>query len=41
VSFSFDLHSAQHGRLSTAMLCCGLEKHGIVGVWHGHGMASV
>jgi hypothetical protein len=35
--------TAQHGRLSTAVLCCGLEKKGIVGAWHGHGhgMASV
>ena len=33
--------TAQHGRLSTAVLCCGLEKNGIVGAWHGHGMASV
>jgi hypothetical protein len=24
-----------------AVLCCGLEKNGMVGVWHGHGMASV
>ena len=31
----------QHGRLSTAVLCCGLEKNGMVGAWHGHGMASV
>ena len=23
------------------MLCCGLEKNGMVGVWHGHDMASV
>ena len=23
------------------MLCCGLEKNGMVGAWHGHGMASV
>ena len=21
--------------------CCGLEKNGMVGAWHGHGMASV
>ena len=21
--------------------CCGLEKNGMVGTWHGHGMASV
>ena len=25
----------QHGRLSTAVLCCGLEKNGMVGTWHG------
>ena len=31
----------QHGRLSTVVLCCGLEKNGMVGAWHGHGMASV
>ena len=24
-----------------AVLCCGLEKNGMVGGWHGHGMASV
>jgi hypothetical protein len=29
------------GRLSTAVLCRGLEKNGIVRVWHGRGMASV
>ena len=23
------------------LLCCGLEKNGMVGAWHGHGMASV
>jgi hypothetical protein len=33
--------TAQHGRLSTAVLCCGLEKKGMVGAWHRHGMASV
>jgi hypothetical protein len=33
--------TAQHGRLSTAMLCCGLENNGKVGAWHGHGTASV
>jgi len=31
--------TAQHGRLSTAVLCCALEKNGMVGAWHGHGMA--
>ena len=25
----------------TSVLCCGLEKNGMVGAWHGHGMASV
>jgi len=25
----------QHGRLSTAVLCCGLEKNGVVRAWHG------
>ena len=33
--------TAQHGRLSTAVLCCGLEKNAMVGAWHGHVMASV
>ena len=33
--------TAKHGRLSTAVLCCGLEKNGMVGAGHGHGMASV
>ena len=33
--------TAQHGRLSTAVLCCGLEKNDMVGAWHGHGMESV
>jgi hypothetical protein len=33
--------TAQHGRLSTAVLSCGLEKNGMVGAWNGHGMASV
>jgi len=26
---------------STAVLCCGLEKNGMVGTLHGHGIASV
>ena len=30
--------TAQHGRLSMAVLCCGLEKNGMVGAWYGHGM---
>jgi hypothetical protein len=29
------------GRLSTAVLCHGIEKNGMVRAWHGHGMASV
>jgi hypothetical protein len=29
------------GRLSTAVLCRGLEKNGMVGAGHGRGMASV
>ena len=32
---------AQHGRLSTAVLCRGLEKNGMARAWHGRGMASV
>jgi len=27
--------TAHHGRLSTAVMCCGLEKNGVVGAWHG------
>jgi len=34
VSFPFDLHS-------TAVLCRGLEKNGVVRAWHGRGMTSV
>ena len=33
--------TAQHCRRETAVLCCGLEKNGMVGAWHEHGMASV
>ena len=33
--------TAQHGRLPTAVLCCGLAKNGMVRAWHGRGMASV
>ena len=33
--------TALHGRLSTAVQCCGLEKNGMFGTWHGHGVASV
>ena len=29
------------GRLSTAVLCRGLEKNGMVRAWHGRSMASV
>ena len=40
--FSRPQHSTtQHGHLSTAVLCCCLEKNGMVGAWHGHVMASV
>ena len=28
-------------RLSTVMLCRGLEKKGMVRAWHGHGMTNV
>ena len=31
----------QHGSRETAVLCCGLEKNGMVGAWHGRGMASM
>ena len=31
--------TAQHGRRETAVLCCCLN--GMVGTWHGHGMATV
>jgi len=30
----------QHGHLSTAVLCRGFEKNGMVKAWHGHGMES-
>ena len=33
--------TAQHGRRETVVLCCSLEKNGMVGAFHGHGMASV
>ena len=36
--FSRPQHSTA---VETAVLCCGLEKKGMVGEWHGHGMASV
>ena len=31
--------TAQHGRRETAVLCFGLEENGMIGSWHGHGMA--
>jgi len=33
--------TAEYGRLSTAVLCCGLEYYDMVGAWNGQGMASV
>ena len=33
--------SAQYGHRERAVLCCGIEKNGMVGAEHGHGMASV
>jgi len=33
-------HSTARGR-ETAVLCCGLENNGMVGAWHGRGMASL
>ena len=27
--------TAQHGRREMAVLCCGLERNGMVGAWHG------
>ena len=33
--------TAKHGRRETVVLCCGLEKNGMVGSWHGHGMERV
>ena len=46
VSLPFDLHSAAMSDShlpchAHAMLRPCLEKNGIVGAWHGHGMASV
>jgi hypothetical protein len=38
---AFPKRVLQHGSRKTAVLCCGLEKNGMVGAWHGHGMASV
>ena len=32
---------AQHARRDKAVLCCGLEKNGMVREWHGRGVASV
>ena len=31
----------QHSTAVEIRLCCGLENNGMVGAWHGHGMASV
>ena len=31
----------QHRTAVSRRPCCGLEKNGMVGAWHGHGMASV
>jgi len=40
--FSRPQHStAVSLRPCCAVLCCGLEKNGMAGAWHGHGMASV
>jgi hypothetical protein len=36
-----DGRSRMQAGLSTAVLCRGLEKNGMVRVWHGRGMASV
>ena len=33
--------AAQHGRRETALLCCGLQKNGMIGAWNGHDMVSV
>ena len=33
--------TAQHSTAVSRRSCCGLEKNGTVGAWHGHGMASV
>ena len=33
--------SRMRAGLSTAVLCCGLEKNSMVGARHGHGVASV
>ena len=33
--------TGQHDLRETAVLCCGLDKNGMVGAWHGQGMASV
>jgi hypothetical protein len=35
------ISNPQHGSRETTVLRCGLEKNGMVGAWHGHGMASV
>ena len=31
----------QHSTAVSRRPCCGLEKNGMVGAWHGHAMASV
>ena len=31
----------QHNTAVSRRPCCGLEKKGMVGAWHGHGMTSV
>ena len=33
--------TAQRGRRERAVLCCGLEKNGMVRAWYGHSMASL
>jgi hypothetical protein len=33
--------TTQHGRREMGVLCCGLEKNGMVGAWHGYGMANM
>ena len=35
------ISNPQHGSRETTVLRCGLEKNGMVGAWHGRGMASV
>ena len=33
--------TTQHSTAVKRRPCCGLEKNGMVGAWHGHGMSSV